>query len=195
MVFQAHIEIIKLIVAYTLVGAFIFTTVITLLSMVRIVRFVDPSQERQLFKVLILELAVGCVTFFLGILNFNPVVAQDKIEAPIVRDKDGLSASLESQKDHINALEDLLAAAKSNDRVGQRIEKLEESAFDKEAKANIRWAVLKDAHRNTKYHRYKQQMSKFDAVIAAQSHNKHAQTIIRKFGPEKTLAYLRELGE
>lgn len=49
----------QLVVGWTLVGGFVFTVVVTLLSMVGVVKFAEPKQQRLLFKVLVVELVVG----------------------------------------------------------------------------------------------------------------------------------------
>ncbi|MGK0456563.1 MAG: hypothetical protein ACJAT5_001121 [Lentimonas sp.] len=67
-----HQSIIQLIIAYTLVGAFIFTVVITCLSLVGLVKFADKKQQNRLFQTIIVEVAVISVTFFGDYLKFNP---------------------------------------------------------------------------------------------------------------------------
>lgn len=76
-----HQDFIRLIVAYTLTGAFVFTVVITCLSLVGWIKFADKKQQRKLFGCLIVELVVMCLGFFKGFLNFNvQQVAQDLVE-------------------------------------------------------------------------------------------------------------------
>jgi hypothetical protein len=67
-----HAAIIKLVIAYTLLGAFIFTVIITCLSLIGIVKFANPGQQRKLFAVLIVELVVICVGVFADFLQFSP---------------------------------------------------------------------------------------------------------------------------
>jgi len=73
-------DLIKLVIAWTLVGAFIFTVVVTCLSLVGLVRFQEGAQQKKLFWVLIVELVVGCVGAFLDGLRFNPVRVQGEVE-------------------------------------------------------------------------------------------------------------------
>lgn len=49
----------QLVVGWTLVGGFVFTMAVTLLSMVGVVTFAERRQQRALFGVLVLELVVG----------------------------------------------------------------------------------------------------------------------------------------
>ena len=44
-----HQELIRLTIAYTLAGAFVFTVVITCLSLVGWIRFADKKQQQKLF--------------------------------------------------------------------------------------------------------------------------------------------------
>jgi len=80
-----HSAIIKLTIAYTLLGAFVFTVIITCLSLIGIVRFADRAQQRKLFMGLIVELVVICLGFFTDFLQFNPKQAQTEVRAPVVQ--------------------------------------------------------------------------------------------------------------
>jgi peptidoglycan L-alanyl-D-glutamate endopeptidase CwlK len=80
---NAHIELIKLVIAYTLVGAFIFTVVVTCASLVGLIKFANPKQQSKLFYALIIELVTVSVGSFADILNFNPAGIANKIEAPL----------------------------------------------------------------------------------------------------------------
>jgi hypothetical protein len=76
-----HQEIIQLTIAYTLAGAFVFTVVITCLSLVGWIRFADKKQQRKLFGCLIVEVVAVGVGFFSGFLKFDPAqVAQNLVE-------------------------------------------------------------------------------------------------------------------
>ena len=66
------IGLIQLIVAYTLVAVFVFTAIITSLSMIGVVKFAKTTQQKTLFRVMIVELVVVAVGFFGNILTFSP---------------------------------------------------------------------------------------------------------------------------
>ena len=66
-----HPELVKLLIAYTFVGALIFTVVITCLSLVGWIKFADPAQQKKLFSILIVELVGGCLAFFLNFLSLE----------------------------------------------------------------------------------------------------------------------------
>lgn len=61
----------QLVVGWTLVGGFVFTVVVTLLSLVGVVKFADPGQQRALFKVLVVELIVGVGGKAVGAWRFD----------------------------------------------------------------------------------------------------------------------------
>jgi hypothetical protein len=76
-----HVQMIQLIIAYTLVGAFVFTVVITCLSLVGWIKFANKKQQQKLFAALIVQLVIGCVGFFTQLLQFNPsTVANELVE-------------------------------------------------------------------------------------------------------------------
>ena len=85
--FEGHAEFIGLIVAYTFLGAFIFTVLITCLSLVGIVKFADQSQQRKLFGILIVELVVVCLGFFSNFLTFSPERGVEATIKTAVREK------------------------------------------------------------------------------------------------------------
>lgn len=64
--------LIQIIVAYTLVAVFVFTAFITSLSMVGIVKFAHPWQQKTLFNVLIIEIVGVAIGFWGNMLTFNP---------------------------------------------------------------------------------------------------------------------------
>lgn len=75
----AHAQLIRLIVGYTLVGALVFTVIITCLSLVGWIKFADQAQQTKLFGVLIVELVIISVGFFGGLLKFDPQQVEQKI--------------------------------------------------------------------------------------------------------------------
>ncbi len=57
---------IQLVVAWTCVGIFIATAVITLLALVRVIRLAEKKYLDRLFKALILEVVAICLGIFTG---------------------------------------------------------------------------------------------------------------------------------
>ena len=79
-----HQEILGLVISYALVGAFLFTLLVTCLSLVGWIKFADLKQQRRLFGVLVLELVAGCLAFFFNFLNLNPSKTLRQIETRTV---------------------------------------------------------------------------------------------------------------
>jgi hypothetical protein len=77
---QVHVEIIKLTIAYTLLGVFLFTVVVTCLSLINVVKTIDKKIKRKLISVLIVEVAVATVGSFSNFLNFDPSKTTQKIQ-------------------------------------------------------------------------------------------------------------------
>ena len=71
-----HVKIIKLVIAYTLTGALVFTIIVACLSLLGWVQFADSGQQQKLFNTLIVELVIIGVGFFSGLLKFNPAKVQ-----------------------------------------------------------------------------------------------------------------------
>lgn len=80
-----HQEIIVLGISYALVGAFIFTLLITCLSLVGWIKFADKRQQNRLFSVLTLELVAGCLALFFNFLSLDPTKISQKIETRSVK--------------------------------------------------------------------------------------------------------------
>jgi hypothetical protein len=76
---MAEDVLIRFAVAWTLVGAFVFTVVVTCLSVIGVVKFADAKQQEQLFAALVLQLAIIGVTYFGRILNFSPESATGEV--------------------------------------------------------------------------------------------------------------------
>lgn len=72
-------EIMKLVIAWTCVGVFVATAVITLLALVGVLKLAEKKYLDRLFKVLVAEIAVVCVAFFANWLR-PPVQVQQTIE-------------------------------------------------------------------------------------------------------------------
>lgn len=83
-----HPEIIRLVIAYTLVGAFVFTAIITCLSLIGLVKFANSQQQNKLFYVMIVELVVGSVGFFFNFISFSPSTVSAKIESRAAQQAD-----------------------------------------------------------------------------------------------------------
>ncbi|MBX3479080.1 MAG: M15 family metallopeptidase [Caulobacter sp.] len=94
-----QIEIIKLIIAYTLVGAFVFTVVATCGSLVGLIKFADNGQQKKLFAVLVVELVVICVGAFANLLNLNPIATANDIQKPLVTEIRGLEVAAVQQSE------------------------------------------------------------------------------------------------
>lgn len=71
----------KLVVGWALVGGFVFTLIATLLSMVGVVKFADPAQQRMLFKVLVVELVVAVGGKVAGAWRFDAGKVGDDVYA------------------------------------------------------------------------------------------------------------------
>ena len=96
-----HAQVIQLIIAYTLVGAFVFTVIVTLLSMVGWIKFADKSQQTKLFSILIVELIIGVLGFFFNFLNYSPSGVQEQIQEEIRND-----SALETLSSYVQILTD-----------------------------------------------------------------------------------------
>ncbi len=59
---------------------------------------------------------------------------------------------------------------------------------------HVHWAINMDSSRDTKYHTYKTTMSKYDAVLKAQTHNPAAQEDIKRLGKAKIIQLIKEFG-
>jgi D-alanyl-D-alanine dipeptidase len=79
----SHVELMKLMIAYTLVGAFIFTVLVTCLSLIGWVKFSDRRQQAKLFSTLIVELVVIGLGVFTNLLQLSPAQATSTIQQPL----------------------------------------------------------------------------------------------------------------
>jgi hypothetical protein len=111
---MAHQLIIQLAIAYTLVGAFIFTVIITCGSLVGWISVSDKKQQQQLFAALIVQLLVIGVGYFKDFLTFSPAnvanaaiaSAAEKIETRTVAQAlDNLKARSVSGTDNIDPID------------------------------------------------------------------------------------------
>jgi len=86
-----QIEIIKLIIAWSLAGTFVFTIIATCGSMLGWVKFADPAQQKKLFRILVVELVIGCVAFFFNLINFSPDSLIKQVEKQTITDVSSFS--------------------------------------------------------------------------------------------------------
>lgn len=70
-------EIMKLTIAWTCVGVFIATAVITLLALVRVIKLAEARYLNRLFGLLVVEIVALCVTYFAGMLRAPAAVERD----------------------------------------------------------------------------------------------------------------------
>lgn len=73
-------SLIQLVIAWTLVGAFVFSVIITCASLVGWIKITDRAQQRKLFYILIVQLLTFGVTYFGKVLNYSPTVAINDIK-------------------------------------------------------------------------------------------------------------------
>ena len=76
---ETHRQIIQLILAYSLTGAFVITLILTLLSLVGVIKLANEAQQTKLFSVLIIELAVVVVGFFGNFIKFDPKEVSNEV--------------------------------------------------------------------------------------------------------------------
>jgi DNA repair exonuclease SbcCD ATPase subunit len=98
---DAQVEIMKLVIMWTLIGAFIFTVIITLLSMIGVVKFADRKQQGKMFAVIVVQVAVVCVGVFTGKLQASPAKAVEKVQQPLKEENKTLTrekTDLEGEK-------------------------------------------------------------------------------------------------
>lgn len=98
-----HVEFMKLIIGYTLVGAFIFTVAATCLSLVGWIKFANAGQQSKLFGVLIVELVTIGLGVFTNMLNLSPRETAAKVQAPLVQQVGQLKADVVDQRNQTEA--------------------------------------------------------------------------------------------
>jgi hypothetical protein len=108
--FNTHVAILQLVIGYTLVGAFVFTVIITCLSLVGVVRFADAAQGRKLFAILIVELVVICVAVFSDLIRLSPKQVVAEVTAPIVNE---LESAREAEARTATSLAELADASEA----------------------------------------------------------------------------------
>ncbi len=91
-----HQDLISLIIAYTLTGAFVFTVAATCFSLLGWITFAERAQQQKLFYTLIVELVVIGLGTFGGLLEFNPTNAQEKIAERAIREHEAFRITVPS---------------------------------------------------------------------------------------------------
>jgi hypothetical protein len=81
-----HIEIIKLVIAYALTGSFLFTLVVTCLSLINVIKSIDKKLKRKLINVLIVEVAVIAAGSFSDLINLDPGKASAVVRNEGIKD-------------------------------------------------------------------------------------------------------------
>jgi hypothetical protein len=71
----------SLVVGWTLVGAFVFTVIITCLSLVGWVQFADKKQQRALFTAVIIELVLVFGAQLVGVARYQPEPVRKSLKA------------------------------------------------------------------------------------------------------------------
>jgi hypothetical protein len=99
-----HAAIIKLAIAYTLLGAFIFTVVITLLSLIGLVEFKSSKQQGALFSALVLEIVALGVGVFKDFLNFDARKVQTEVTKPLVEQVSRIEAQRKQSEDRLRLI-------------------------------------------------------------------------------------------
>ena len=129
---ETQVELMKLIIGYTLVGVFVFTAISTCLAMVNIIKFADRSQYNTLFKALIIEVVIGCVAMFSGLINLSPAATVKTIEKPLMEqnqslevEKNRLAGTVSDLRNNARKTESsLLAASLTNRKVSDVLSQL-----------------------------------------------------------------------
>lgn len=88
-------ETIQLVIAWTFVIVFIFTAIITLLSLIGLLKFEDEKQQEKLFYVLIVEIVVVSVGFFKEYIKYTPTKDKNNDEILI---REEVSEQSETEK-------------------------------------------------------------------------------------------------
>ena len=104
-------EIIQLLIAYALAGVVVFTAIITSLSLVGVVKFRTPKQQKVLFAVLVVEVVSTAVAFFADFIKYNPTDTIQKV---------AFANSLPDIRRAIDAAKQDLAAARHASEDGRR---------------------------------------------------------------------------
>ena len=105
-----HAAIIKLIIAYTLVGAFLVTVIITIFSHLGWIRFADSKQQRKLYIANISLLVIGCLGVFLNFFNVSPKYVQQQLEQPLQEKIVSISTEKQEIEDYLKTERSMIAS-------------------------------------------------------------------------------------
>lgn len=81
-----HKELMTLIIGYTCVGVFVTTAVITVLSLIGVIK-IDPDAKRKLYEILIFEIVVIGIGLFGNFISINPKPVEAKIETLVANNE------------------------------------------------------------------------------------------------------------
>ncbi len=78
------IDTIRLVIAWTCVGVFVATAIITVLALVGVIRLPDPKYLNRLFTIIIVAVVGTCASFFKDFISSGagPVVTQSATNKP-----------------------------------------------------------------------------------------------------------------
>ena len=111
---MTHSLVITLVITYTLLGAFVFTVIITCLSLIGIVKLADASQQQKLFKILIVEIVTICIGLFMNFINPDLSIFSDltrRLATPVTID----TATAHDNKETIEKRVSVLVMSVFND--------------------------------------------------------------------------------
>ena len=139
---QAQHEMMKLMVSWTLIGAMIFTVIITLLSLAGFLAFSDNKQRNKLIYILVAQIAIVGLAFFTGIFQPAPGTAARGIEQPLKEAAEKLEQENRASLAERDRLKGGLSETKR--QLAESIEKA--AAYDQQiAKANVNAEAQREA--------------------------------------------------
>jgi hypothetical protein len=119
---------IQLVIAWTCVGIFIATAVITLLALVRVIRLAEKKYLDRLFKALVLEVVAICLGIFTGKIELPERVEKRYVEKG---EEVGRVKTVEALQPELQRLTGLIAQKEAI--INRNMARLELSAEEREA--------------------------------------------------------------
>jgi len=119
---------IQLVIAWTCVGVFVATAIITLLALVGVIRLAEKKYLDRLFKVLILEIVGVCIGIFAGKIEL-PKAVEDRVAGK--GEEKGREAAVAEIRPEIRRLG--LLVEQRDAIINRNLAKLDLSAAEKEA--------------------------------------------------------------